>query len=114
MPHPTPVQIAYGSATVISTTLLLMFIVPTGSTLALALVAIVALTLGVVVAVATQPRRGAPGPTGEERPAVPAVPAVSAVPARSFEAPAAARAPAPAPAATAAHLPPAERPEVRV
>jgi hypothetical protein len=106
MPHPTPVQIAYGSATVISTTLLLMLIAPTGSTLVVALIAVVSLMLGVVVAIAVQSRRGVRAQLGGAAPAVP--------PARTREAPAAAPAHVPTHVPAAAHLPPAERPEVRV
>ncbi|MGP3970261.1 hypothetical protein [Streptomyces sp. 6N223] len=98
MPHPTPVQIAYGSATVIFTTLLLMLVVPTGSTVALVLIALVALALGVVVALAAQCRRDAGVAAGGEP---------SAMSAPSYEAAAAAPAPAPAVA-------PAQRPEVSV
>ncbi|MEO3749074.1 hypothetical protein [Streptomyces sp. B6B3] len=67
MPHPTPVQIAYGSATVISSTLLLLFLVPTGSTLAVWLVAVVALLLGVVVAVVFASGRAAGQPAAGVR-----------------------------------------------
>jgi hypothetical protein len=98
MPHPTPVQIAYGSATVISTTLLLLLIAPNASGIVLALGALLALALGVVVAVAARPRGGA---------AVPAPVAPAARPKAAYEAPAAAISPATLP-------PPAERPEVRV
>ncbi len=62
MPHPTPVQIAYGSATVISSTFLLLFLAPTGSALAVWLIAVFALMLGVVVAIACQSRRDAGQP----------------------------------------------------
>jgi hypothetical protein len=59
MPHPTPVQIAYGSATVIVTTFVLLLVAPTESALAVALVALFSLALGTVAGVAAQARRDA-------------------------------------------------------
>ena len=57
MPHPTPVQIAYGSATVISTTLLLLLLAPDASPAVVSLIAVGALLLGVTVALLLRPRR---------------------------------------------------------
>ena len=63
MPHPTPVQIAYGSATVIFTTLLLVLLAPNASTPVASLFAAGALLLGVTVAVLLRPRHAhPPGP----------------------------------------------------
>ncbi|RBM21425.1 hypothetical protein [Streptomyces sp. PT12] len=56
MPHPTPLQIAHGSATVISITLLSLFVVDEPSVAALAAIAVVALLLGAFTALA--PWRG--------------------------------------------------------
>ncbi len=60
MPHPTPLQIAAGSATVVSATLLLLLLEPEASPLLTAAFAVVALTLGVAVSVAFRPRRVPP------------------------------------------------------
>jgi hypothetical protein len=63
MPHPTPAQIAYGSATVVSTTLLLLLLAPNAPTPVVSLIAAGALLLGVAVAVLLRPRRAhPPGP----------------------------------------------------
>ncbi|MDB1089509.1 hypothetical protein PJ985_18270 [Streptomyces sp. ACA25] len=72
MPHPTPVQIAYGSAAVISSTFLLLLISPTGSLLTVSLIATSALILGVVVAVAVQSRRDNRRETAGARQQIPA------------------------------------------
>lgn len=69
--HPTPAQIAYGSATVTLTTLLLLLIAPSASGLTVALIAVAALIAGVVVAIGVRSRRYAR--TAEEwSPLVPA------------------------------------------
>ncbi|MDT0445512.1 hypothetical protein [Streptomyces johnsoniae] len=52
MPHPTPVQIAYGSATVISITFFSLFLAPAASGPVVVLIAVLALLLGAAVAVA--------------------------------------------------------------
>ncbi|MDT0342988.1 hypothetical protein [Streptomyces litchfieldiae] len=59
MPHLTPVQIACGSATVIPITFVLLLLAPTGSALAVTVIAVVALLLGAAVAVTAQARRAA-------------------------------------------------------
>jgi hypothetical protein len=57
MPHPTPAQIAYGSATVVSTTLLMLLFVPEASPPVASLMATGGLALGVLVAVLLRPRQ---------------------------------------------------------
>lgn len=56
MPYPTPVQIASGSAAVVSSTLLSLLLAPSASTLAASLTAIGSLLLGVAVAILLRPR----------------------------------------------------------
>ncbi|TDC19104.1 hypothetical protein E1265_24430 [Streptomyces sp. 8K308] len=56
MPHPTPAQIIYGSVTVVTTTFALLLIAPALSGPGLALVAGVALLLGVLVALVLRAR----------------------------------------------------------
>ncbi|RKN07836.1 hypothetical protein [Streptomyces radicis] len=80
MPHPTPVQIAYGSATVISITLVSLFVVDEPSVPATAAIAVVALLIGAFTALAPWRRPAA------RRPAV----AVTASATRAEPAPAAA------------------------
>ncbi|WP_165986525.1 hypothetical protein [Streptomyces sp. YIM 98790] len=58
MPHPTPQQIAYGSAAVVSASLLMLLLSPSGSVLTASLIAFAALCCGVVVAIAVHSRRG--------------------------------------------------------
>ncbi|ONK13969.1 hypothetical protein [Streptomyces sp. MP131-18] len=74
MPHPTPVQIAYGSATVISITFFSLFLAPAASGPVVVLIAVLALLLGAAVAVAATRhtarhtagrRRATPGGTPE-------------------------------------------------
>ncbi|UCM88329.1 hypothetical protein [Streptomyces marincola] len=60
MPHPTPVQIAYGSATVISLTFVSLLLLPAAAGPAVVLIATLALIAGAWVAVAAPGRRQAP------------------------------------------------------
>ncbi|SOD65024.1 hypothetical protein SAMN06297387_12059 [Streptomyces zhaozhouensis] len=65
MPHPTPVQIAYGSVTVVSLTLLLLVAVPNASGPAAFLIAGGALAAGTAVALLVGTRgRAALAPSG--------------------------------------------------
>ncbi|MFI9200058.1 hypothetical protein [Streptomyces sp. NPDC053048] len=50
MSRPTPAQIAYGSATVVLSTLAMLLLTRASSVLGVALIALVALALGLVVA----------------------------------------------------------------
>jgi len=62
MPRPTAAQLAYGSCTVIVSTLALLLLSPTRSGLGITVVALVALGLGLLVALtAPQPKAGATG-----------------------------------------------------
>ncbi|MFI1971689.1 hypothetical protein BLA24_19635 [Streptomyces cinnamoneus] len=72
MPRPTPAQIAYGSATVVISTVALLLLSPTVSGGTAAVVALAALALGLAVAFAVPRRqaRAAARPAG--RPATPA------------------------------------------
>ncbi|GAB2938801.1 hypothetical protein [Streptomyces mayteni] len=72
MPHPTPAQLICGSATVITTTFALLLLAPALSGPGLALVAGVALLLGVLVALALRARRAGRAPAA--RPQQPAQP----------------------------------------
>lgn len=71
MPRPTLVQLAYGSTTVIFSTLAMLLLSQTSSGPAIAVIAVAALVLGLLVAVtvpAPAPSRAAPrGDAAEER-----------------------------------------------
>lgn len=69
MPHPSPAPLAYGSATVVSATLLLLLLAPSGSLLTPLLIACAALPLGVAVTLASQSRRDARAAAGSAAPA---------------------------------------------
>ncbi|WP_190197712.1 hypothetical protein [Streptomyces djakartensis] len=78
MPRPTAAQLAYGSCTVILSTLAMLLLSQTSSGAGIALIALAALTLGLLVAM-TVPlpgRRGAAG--GRTAPRESARPAVTA------------------------------------
>ncbi|MFE6755131.1 hypothetical protein ACFVDQ_16195 [Streptomyces sp. NPDC057684] len=70
MPRPTAAQLAYGSATVIFSTLAMLLLSQTGSGLGIAVIALAALGLGLLVALTV--------PLPKSRPA--AVPATAAAP----------------------------------
>ncbi|MEV5240539.1 hypothetical protein AB0K89_15780 [Streptomyces cinnamoneus] len=75
MPRPTPAQIAYGSATVVFSTLAMLLLSQAGSGIGVAVIALTALALGLAVAAAAgmrKPRvRAAAGtpPSGGRTPA---------------------------------------------
>ncbi|WP_019357013.1 hypothetical protein [Streptomyces sp. AA1529] len=104
MPRPHPAQLVYGSATVSCATLAMLLLFETRSGAWIAVIALVSLALGLLVALAVPTA----GPTLRRRRTVARVPAAvgsRAPAARPEPAPAtrtaAAPAPAPAPAATA-------------
>ncbi|MFE3638697.1 hypothetical protein [Streptomyces cellostaticus] len=68
MPRPTPAQLAYGSCTVILSTLAMLLLSQASSVLAVAVIALAALALGLLVAM-TVPL---PGTGAAVRPAEPA------------------------------------------
>ncbi|MEV7243762.1 hypothetical protein ACWDXT_04345 [Streptomyces sp. NPDC003236] len=68
MPRPTAAQLAYGSCTVILSTLAMLLLSQAGSVLAIAFIALAALALGLLVAM-TVPL---PGARGDVAPAEPA------------------------------------------
>ncbi|MFF0832257.1 MULTISPECIES: hypothetical protein [unclassified Streptomyces] len=68
MPRPTAAQLAYGSCTVILSTLAMLLLSQASSGLAVSVIALAALALGLLVAM-TVPL---PGPRAAERPAEPA------------------------------------------
>jgi hypothetical protein len=71
MPRPTAAQLAYGSCTVILSTLAMLLLSQTSSPAGIALVAVAALALGLLVAL-TVPVRRAPRPASASAAARPA------------------------------------------
>ncbi|GAB3128093.1 hypothetical protein GCM10027160_53340 [Streptomyces calidiresistens] len=72
MPHPSPAQVVHGSAAVIGSTLLMVLLFPSAPGWAVGAMTVVALTLGVLVAVRPGLRAGArtaPAAVAEPRPA---------------------------------------------
>ncbi|WNM35406.1 hypothetical protein RKE30_36110 [Streptomyces sp. Li-HN-5-11] len=69
MPRPTAAQLAYGSCTVIFSTLAMLLLSQTSSGLGIAVIALSALALGLLVAMTvplpTPPRTGAPATGGQ-------------------------------------------------
>jgi len=64
MPRPTAAQFAYGSATVVSSTVALLLLTRTDNGIALAAICAFALVLGLAVTVAQPARRGSRGAAG--------------------------------------------------
>lgn len=87
MPRPTPAQFAYGSVTVICSTLAMLFLSKAPSGPGVAVIAVVALVLGVLVALSvpgTSARRTGTGRGSRTAPAhASAAPAASRVPFRN-------------------------------
>lgn len=85
MPRPTPAQLAYGSATVICATLAMLLLSQARSGPGVTLIAVVALAVGVLVALTAPPvrtaRRVRTGPTGRAA-AVPERTSARATPSR--------------------------------
>ncbi|MEY9488331.1 hypothetical protein RKD26_004125 [Streptomyces calvus] len=77
MPRPTVAQFAYGSCTVILSTLAMLLLSGTSSGVGVAVVAVIALVLGLLVAL-TVPSAGPRRPVAEERPAAPETESVRA------------------------------------
>ena len=67
MRHPTPLHVAYGSASVVFSALLALLLLPTDSVVALTLLALGALALGVAVTLAAAGRQAHPGPRPGEQ-----------------------------------------------
>ncbi|MET7284292.1 hypothetical protein [Streptomyces sp. NPDC005573] len=73
MPRPTTAQLAYGSSTVIFSTLAMLLLSQTGSGLGIAVIALSALALGLLVAMTVPlPARAAPQETDGAEQAAPA------------------------------------------
>ncbi|MFE9096403.1 hypothetical protein [Streptomyces sp. NPDC007264] len=64
MPRPTAAQLAYGSCTVIFSTLAMLLLSQTSSGLGIAVIALAALALGLLVAVTVPVPRSAPAAAG--------------------------------------------------
>ncbi|GAA3877546.1 hypothetical protein [Streptomyces sedi] len=106
MPHPTPVQIVYGSVTVVSLTLLLLLLAPRASGPAAFLVAGSALAAGTVVALLVGTRgKAASSPASAPAPGAASEPAASAGRAASAEGTASTEVPS-----AGAHSEPTRRP----
>ncbi|HLL37065.1 MAG TPA: hypothetical protein VK545_24970 [Streptomyces sp.] len=69
MPRPTAAQLAYGSCTVILSTLAMLLLSQTSSAAGIALIAVAALALGLLVALAVPVRRAAAPRTAPASPA---------------------------------------------
>lgn len=86
MPRPTAAQLAYGSCTVIFSTLAMLLLSQTSSGIGIAVVAFVALALGVLVAM-TVPAPHLRGAAPASSPSPSSVPAPARVPSAPVEAP---------------------------
>ncbi|GGP88555.1 hypothetical protein [Streptomyces griseomycini] len=71
MPRPTVAQLAYGSCTVVFSTFAMLLVSRTGSAVGIALVAVVALGLGLLVAMTVPPSGSRPAAARQPAPPEP-------------------------------------------